>query len=67
MLYGYQWTEDGEIEYGSIEEKKATNDLECYHCGCSIKKNEIFTLFKCDDTYVICQKCSSKLFKTPTF
>lgn len=65
MLYKYQWTEDGEIEYGSIEKQVATSDLECYHCGGCIKKNEVITLFKRDDTYTICQKCSDKLFKSP--
>ena len=63
MIYEYQWTEDGEIEYGSIEEQIATDDTECYHCGCGIKKNENVTLFMCDETYLICQKCSSRLFK----
>ena len=62
MLYEYQWTEDGEIEYGSIEKLVAASELECYHCGCSIRKNEMITLFKGDDTYTICQKCSDILF-----
>lgn len=65
MLYEYQWTEDGEIEYGSIEKIMYTDDIECYHCGCCIRKKEIVTLFKCDDTYKICQKCSDILFKPP--
>lgn len=65
MLYEYQWTEDGEIEYGSIEKMVATVNLECYHCGCCIREKEIATLFKCDDTYTICAKCSEKLFKAP--
>jgi len=63
MLYAYQWTEDGEVEYGSIEQQTAATDLECYHCGCGIQKSERITLFKCDDIYTMCQRCSAKLFK----
>lgn len=62
MLYKYQWTEDGEVEYGSIEKQTASLDLNCYHCGGYVEKNEIITIFRCDDTYTICQKCSSILF-----
>ena len=67
MLYKYQWTEDGETEYGSISKTIATDNIECYHCGCSIKKNENITMFMSDDIYTMCQRCSDKLFMSPSF
>lgn len=60
--YEYQWTEDGEIEHGIVEKRTATDDMICYHCGARIKKNELITIFKSDDTYAICQKCSDTLW-----
>lgn len=69
----YQWTEDGETEYGdlynvTVDEINNTKgeciSIPCYHCDKTIKDVAVSYLKTRDnDTYYFCQECYQSLFK----
>ena len=70
----YNWTEDGDTEYGDLYSVSPKDMLEscidhgrCYHCGNEPGKSPV--IFKCsdsDDMYFICHSCAEKLFDLET-
>lgn len=62
MVRLYQWSEDGEVELCEYETIITGETVCCYHCGLSIRANELAVKLTASDGdfYVLHPACADK-------